>query len=69
MIDRAETLEEVVTIAMEYQTSDKPVKVSLSPYDFKVIYNDYLDATGEKIKVGKPYGIGPVDIIFSKRRE
>ncbi len=69
VVEKAESIDDVVNIAIENQTSDKPIKISLSSYDFKVVYNNYLDITGEKIKAGKLYEIGPVNIIFSKRRE
>lgn len=69
VVERADSIDDVVNIAIENQISDKPIKISLSSHDFKVVYNDYLNITGEEIKVGELYEIGPVNIIFSKRRE
>lgn len=70
VIKEAENIDNILKKSIDHIIKlNNTVKVNLSSSDFKEIHKEYLYNKDIELKIGKPYRIGPVNIIFSKRRK
>ncbi len=69
-IKKVDNIDDIIKKSIDHIIkSNNIIKVSVSSSDFKEIHREYLHNTDIELKTGKPYSIGPVNIIFSKRRK
>jgi len=69
-IKKVDNIDDIIKKSIDHIIkSNNTVRISVSSSDFKEIHKEYLHNTDIELKVGKPYPIGPVNIVFSKRRE